>query len=188
MTIKGSHISTHGYYIKRDDVDENNIKQIKNELTVKPKTFELGFEDQDDLEFKLYTNTLTADEVRQNYRALLPRYSDVSIITDGLVLNVDFGSIETYPGSGGIVRDISTGKTATLGGIIEYNVNYGGNLNLNGGNFNFSASSDFFFGTGNFTVEAWFTWDGTYSATGRVIYANNGSENSDPITGLSTAE
>ena len=51
--IKGSHISTHGYYIKRDSITENQIKQIKDELTVKPKTFELGFEDQEDLEYKL---------------------------------------------------------------------------------------------------------------------------------------
>lgn len=57
MAIKGSHISTHGYYIKRESVTENQIKQIKDELTVKPKTFELGFEEQEDLEFKLYTNT-----------------------------------------------------------------------------------------------------------------------------------
>jgi hypothetical protein len=124
---------------------------------------------------RLYRKALTADEVTQNYRALLPRFSDPSIITEGLVLNVDFGSIETFPGFGGVIKDISTGKTATLGGVISYNTNYGGNINLNGGNFNFSASNDFFFGTGNFTVEAWFTWDGTYAATGRVIYANNGS-------------
>jgi superfamily II DNA or RNA helicase len=55
--IKGSHISTHGYYIKRETLNENQIKQIKDELTVKPKTFELGFEDTEDTEFKLYTNT-----------------------------------------------------------------------------------------------------------------------------------
>lgn len=124
---------------------------------------------------RVYRKALTADEVRQNYRALLPRYSDVSIITDGLVLNVDFGTVESYPGTSTLVRDISTGKTATLQNTVSYNTNYGGNLNLNGGNFNFSASNDFFFGTGDFTVEAWFTWDGTYSFTGRVIYANNGS-------------
>jgi hypothetical protein len=27
--IKGSHISTHGYYIKRESITENHIKQIK---------------------------------------------------------------------------------------------------------------------------------------------------------------
>jgi hypothetical protein len=124
---------------------------------------------------RLYRKALTADEVTQNYRALLPRFSDPSIITEGLVLNVDFGSIETFPGSGSVVRDISTGKTASLSGTLSYNTNYGGNINLNGGNFNFSASNDFFFGTGNFTVEAWFTWDGTYAFTARLIYANNGS-------------
>ena len=40
MTVKGSHISTHGYYIKRESIAENQIKQIKDELTVKPKTFD----------------------------------------------------------------------------------------------------------------------------------------------------
>ncbi len=130
---------------------------------------------------RIYRKALTADEVRQNYRALLPRYSDPSIVTDGLVLNVDFGTVETYPGSGSIVRDISTGKTASLVGGVSYNTNYGGNINLVSGNFNFSASSDFFFGTGDFTVESWFTWDGTYSYTGRVIYANNGSGSKEQL-------
>ena len=130
---------------------------------------------------RIYRKALTADEVTQNYKALLPRYSDPSIVTDGLVLNVDFGTVETYPGSGSIVRDISTGKTASLVGGVSYNTNYGGNINLVSGNFNFSASSDFFFGTGDFTVEAWFTWDGTYSFTGRVIYANNGSGSKEQL-------
>lgn len=33
------------------------------------------------------------------------------------------------------------------------------------------ASSDFSFGTGDFTIEAWVRWDGTFSSDGRVIYA-----------------
>jgi superfamily II DNA or RNA helicase len=56
-SVKGVHISTHGYYLKRDTLNDDQIKSIKDELTVKPKTFELGFEDTEDLEYKLYTNT-----------------------------------------------------------------------------------------------------------------------------------
>jgi len=55
--IKGSHISTHGYYIKKEDYSDVIIKQIKDELTVKPKIFDLGFEDNDTSEYKLYINT-----------------------------------------------------------------------------------------------------------------------------------
>ena len=55
--ITGKHISTHGYYLKRDEITDEQIRSIKDELTVKPKTFELGFEDEEALEYKLYTNT-----------------------------------------------------------------------------------------------------------------------------------
>jgi hypothetical protein len=132
---------------------------------------------------RLYRKALTADEVTQNYRALLPRFSDPSIITEGLVLNVDFGSIETYPGTGYVVRDISTGKTANLQGSYSYNFSYGGNMSFDGSSvyLPFSASSDFFFGTGDFAAEAWFTWDGTYHNTGRVIFANNSSGSNEQM-------
>jgi cysteine-rich repeat protein len=40
-------------------------------------------------------------------------------------------------------------------------------------------SSAFVFGTGDHTIEAWIWWDGTYSATGRVIYATGGSGSLD---------
>lgn len=33
------------------------------------------------------------------------------------------------------------------------------------------ASAAFNFGTGNMTIEAWIRWDGTYSSSGRIIYA-----------------
>jgi hypothetical protein len=41
------------------------------------------------------------------------------------------------------------------------------------------ASSDFNFGTGDLTIGAWIYWDGTYSNTGRVIYATGGSGSLD---------
>jgi plastocyanin len=41
------------------------------------------------------------------------------------------------------------------------------------------ASSDFNFGTGDLTIEAWIYWDGTYTGGGRVIYATGGSGSLD---------
>jgi hypothetical protein len=41
------------------------------------------------------------------------------------------------------------------------------------------ASSDFNFGTGDVSIEAWIYWDGTYSLSGRVIYATGGSGSLD---------
>ena len=40
-------------------------------------------------------------------------------------------------------------------------------------------STDFLFGTGDMTIEAWIYWDGTYNATGRIIYATGGSSSLD---------
>lgn len=40
-------------------------------------------------------------------------------------------------------------------------------------------SSDYDFGTGDMTIEAWIYWDGTYSSTGRIIYATGGSGSLD---------
>mgnify|MGYP003351757867 CR=1 FL=1 len=35
--ITGTHISTHGYYLKRDEMTDEQIRSIKDELTVEPK-------------------------------------------------------------------------------------------------------------------------------------------------------
>ena len=57
---------------------------------------------------RIYRQALTADEVKQNYDATRKRYEySVPINTDGLLLNLDAGSLLSYAGSGNSWFDIS---------------------------------------------------------------------------------
>jgi hypothetical protein len=106
---------------------------------------------------RIYRKALTADEVRQNYRALLPRYSDVSIITDGLILHYDFGTVESYPGTGSLVQNLlGTGLTGTLINGPTYSTNSGGSIYLDGINDYIGVSNNSALQPANLTLEFWF--------------------------------
>jgi hypothetical protein len=84
---------------------------------------------------RIYNKALSAREVNQNYQALLPRFSDLSIITDGLILNYDFGSADTYPGVGTLAQNlVGTGFTGTLTNGPAYSTLGGGSLLLDASN------------------------------------------------------
>jgi hypothetical protein len=60
-----------------------------------------------------YNRALSASEVTQNYNALVGRFggtSTGSIVTDGMVLNLDAGNTASYPGTGTTWTDISLRK------------------------------------------------------------------------------
>jgi hypothetical protein len=78
----------------------------------------------------IYNRALTAAEVQQNYNALAPRFAVSSIVTDGLVLNLDAGNSASYPGSGTTWTDLSgngnnfnvnASAYSTTGGIPHMN-------------------------------------------------------------------
>jgi hypothetical protein len=108
---------------------------------------------------RIYNKALSAREVNQNYQALLPRFSDLSIITDGLILNYDFGSAETYPGVGTSAQNlVGTGLTGTLTNSPVYSVDGGGSIYFDGSNDYIDLPSNFFkhdSGT-PFTITIWF--------------------------------
>jgi hypothetical protein len=61
----------------------------------------------------IYNRVLSAAEVSQNYNALVGRFggtSTGSIVTDGMVLNLDAGNTASYPGTGTTWTDISLRK------------------------------------------------------------------------------
>ena len=63
----------------------------------------------------IYNRALTEAEIQQNYNALKSRFVIPSIVTDGLVLNLDAGNTNSYPGSGTTWTDLSgEGNTGTL--------------------------------------------------------------------------
>ena len=84
---------------------------------------------------RIYNKALSAREVNQNYQALIPRFSDAPIVSDGLILNYDFGSAETYPGIGNTAQNlIGSGFAGTLNNGPAYSVLGGGSLTFDGTN------------------------------------------------------
>ena len=82
---------------------------------------------------KVYNRALSAAEVAQNYNALAPRFAVPSIVTDGLVLNLDAGNTASYPGSGTTWTDISgNGNTGTLTNGPTYSSADGGSIVFDG--------------------------------------------------------
>jgi hypothetical protein len=92
---------------------------------------------------------------------------DGSLITEGLVLNLDAGNLSSYSGTGTTWTDLSgNGNHGTLVNSVTYNSSNQGFFVFNGngsyvgsGGFNpyvsLPMSTDFDFGTANFTVELW---------------------------------
>ena len=81
------------------------------------------------------------------------------IVTDNLVLSLDAGNTKSYPGSGTTWKDTIGGNDATITDSSSiYQSNDGGRIVFDGSNdyVTIPASSDFDFGTGNFTID-WFS-------------------------------
>jgi hypothetical protein len=93
-----------------------------------------------------------------------------ALVTAGLVLNLDAGNSASYSGSGTSWTDLSDrGNNGALVGGVTYNSSNQGSLVFNGNSsgttdsyVNLPVTTDFAFGSGDFTVEMW-------------IYANTGN-------------
>jgi hypothetical protein len=82
---------------------------------------------------RVYNRALSAAEIQQNYNALKGRFVVPSIVTDGLVLNLDAGNTASYPGSGTTWTDISgNGNNGTLTNGPTYSSANGGSIVLDG--------------------------------------------------------
>jgi hypothetical protein len=103
---------------------------------------------------RIYNKALSATEVNQNYQATLPRFTETAIVTEGLILNYDFGSAETYPANGTLAQNlVGTGYTGTLNNGPSYSGLGGGSLVLDGTN-DYISSSDFGLAL-PFTMSVW---------------------------------
>jgi len=106
----------------------------------------------------------------------------LALVTEGLVLSLDAGNASSYSGSGNRWTDLSgRGNDGTLVGGVTYNSSNQGYLVFNGNSggstnsyVNLPATTDFAFGSGDFTVEMW-------------IYANSGNNVSTFISINSTS-
>lgn len=86
-------------------------------------------------------------------------YGNPELVTDGLILYLDAGNANSYPGSGTTWTDISmNGNTGTLVSSPTYSSADGGNFIFSGTNYATAATANslFNFGTGDFSMFLWF--------------------------------
>ena len=78
----------------------------------------------------IYNKALSSQEVIQNYDATKGRYKIVE--QSGLILNLDAGNTNSYPGSGTIWTDLTgNGSNGTLVNLPTFNSGNGGNITFN---------------------------------------------------------
>ena len=102
----------------------------------------------------VYNRVLSATEIQQNYNALAPRFpTPISIVTSGLVLNLDAGNGNSYSGSGTTWTDLSgNGNSATITNG-SYDGANGGSIVFNGTNTQVLYTK--IINSGDFTCEIW---------------------------------
>jgi hypothetical protein len=83
---------------------------------------------------RVYNKALSAAEVLQNYQAEQYRFeTPAGPVTNGLVLYWDAGNLDSYPGTGTTIYDLSgNGNNGTLVNGVGYNQTNGGVLTFDG--------------------------------------------------------
>jgi hypothetical protein len=84
--------------------------------------------------YRVYNKGLTAAEVLQNYQAEQYRFeTPAGPVTNGLLLYWDAGNLDSYPGTGTIIYDLSgNGNNGTLFNGVGFNQANGGVLTFDG--------------------------------------------------------
>jgi hypothetical protein len=107
------------------------------------------------------------------------------IVTDGLVLNLDAGFTPSYPRSGTTWYDVSTNtNNGTLTNGPTFNSGDGGSIVLDGvdDKIDFVSSSNYAFGTEDFTVDGWVWRNGTQSNNAGIAIVWTGVDGAAPLT------
>lgn len=105
----------------------------------------------------LYNRALTATEILQNYNATKKKYSpDENIFTNGLIFYIDPGNINSYPGTGNQIYDLSGfGNTGTLANNPVFSSSNAGQLGYNGTSQYITFGNKFSFTSENFSFTYW---------------------------------
>ena len=111
--------------------------------------------------------------------------NNAPIVTDGLVLYVDAGNDNSYPGSGTTCSDLIGSNDGTLTNGATFDSNNGGSIVLDGTNDYVSAgtASDFM-PTNDMTIDAWINID-AYDST--ICMSPNSSGGNEVIFYIATS-
>lgn len=132
----------------------------------------------------IYKNKgLSATEILQNYNTTRKKYyPEERIVTDSLILNIDSGNRNSYPGTGNQIYDLSgSGNTGTLSSNPVFSSLNGGQLGFNGTSQYITFGNKFSFTTENFSFSYWVfvnTYTTNRAGQGPVVfYKGNFNEN-----------
>jgi hypothetical protein len=103
---------------------------------------------------KIYNRGLTAAEIQQNYQAEQYRFeTPAGPVTNGLVLYLDAGNLDSYPGTGTTWYTLAGSNNGTLNNGVGFNQTNGGVLIFDG--VDDYATSGNFFTYQAFTIDLW---------------------------------
>jgi hypothetical protein len=92
----------------------------------------------------------------QTYQTSLGRQVDTPVYNNGLVLNLDAGNANSYPGTGTTWFDLASGNNGTLTNGPTYDTANGGSLSFSTNKYVTIPTGDSYnFGTSDFTIEGW---------------------------------
>jgi hypothetical protein len=106
----------------------------------------------DDLSPTDLTNYYTAVET---YQTALGRGVNTPVYNNGLVLNLDAGNANSYPGTGTTWFDLASGNNGTLTNGPTYDTANGGSIVFDGVNDYVGLGNTPIFGTSSFTIDMW---------------------------------
>jgi hypothetical protein len=110
-----------------------------------------------------YNRELTAAEIQQNYQETKDKFLGQTIVTNGLLLNLDAANKDSYPGTGTTWYTLAGSNNGTLNGSPTYNTIVGGTFQFNGpSSFDYVSVSDTItHKTGqSFSYECWVYFNG----------------------------
>ena len=127
---------------------------------------------------KIYNKALSASEILQNYQAEQYRFEGpAGPVTNGLLLYWDAGNLDSYPGTGTTIYDLSgNGNNGTLVNGVGYNQTNGGVLVFDGiddyvaGGPNLAATNYTVMGAGRYVS---IPYVGPPYGAGRLISSNS---------------
>ena len=103
---------------------------------------------------KIYTKTLSAAEVLQNYEAQKSKFAN-TIVQQGLVLNLDAGNIYSYAGAGTTIYDVSPTALSWTINNATYNSSDPKYFSYNGSNSWLESSTSAAYDSQTITMECW---------------------------------
>jgi hypothetical protein len=108
-------------------------------------------------DFMKYNRQLSDQEILQNYQAMLPRFLNKNIVTNGLIEYLDAGYLGSYPTSGNTWYNVAgvSGGTGTLTNGPTYSTSGGGSIVFDGVDDVVNGTIDGSIFTGDFTQTAW---------------------------------